>query len=153
MSIGLTQRIAAGALAGVVAGTLAVGTLSAQAPAQAPALGAAPGIAPETIYGLWSVSPECGLEAWFIALSARVMIDSSGPRTSRTFVTYEAAPDGVVVSAVRTILHRDGRWQQEQGDLSGLVLRREGNTLQTVREINHSGEARPAVGREILHAC
>ena len=154
MKTGLVKRIAAGALAGILGGTLAVGTLMAQAPAPA---AANPPTALESIYGVWSFSPECRLEDPVYVFAPRMVIVGLPGHNGRMFPTYEASPDGVVVTAVRTIEESQGRWQPYNGPDVGMrmVLARRVNTLVTVRAIDRTGrtDTGNATRMPTLYAC
>lgn len=154
MHTGLVKRIVAGAFVGVVGGTLAVGTLLAQAPAPG---AAGPAYPVDSIYGTWSLTPECRLEEKILTITPRLLLESGPSRTSHAFVTLEPVHDGVMLSPVRMLVVRNGAWatQNTEREARGMVLQRRGSTVVVVRIVDPEGRDQVAdrTRADVLHAC
>src|SRR5262245_27024226 len=155
LRVALLKRTVAGALAGIIGSAVAVGALLAQAPVPG-AAGQAHGL--EAIYGLWSPAVDCRVDDTLIAIWPRIFITSGAMVHSHAQVTLAAAPDGVLMTPVRNVWSRGGRWMPRDlgADGRGWVFQRRGDTLAIVRVIDRDGREQappdPARG-EVLHAC
>ena len=152
MPAGLARLVVAGAAMAVVGGTLAVGTLLAQPPAQGAANPAYP---VDSIYGTWSETPDCSLEAGMLTITPQLFLESEARRMSHSLVTIAAVPDGVMVTLVRQVVARNGAWEPETGENiigTRIVMRRDGNALRGVRIIRRDG--REEIPPDpVLYAC